>query len=98
MPASRQRTNKRFTERERAEAFKRHKRGERLTDIGRALRRAPGVILNLLRRYGGIAPCQRKRAERALTLADREEISRGLKAGESLRTIAERLRRAPSTI
>jgi len=47
---------------------------------------------------GGIAPLGRQRAQRALSLDEREEVSRGLSAGDSLRAIAARLRRSPSTV
>jgi IS30 family transposase len=89
---------RRFTAVEATEAFRRIKQGERLTDVARALGRDAASIHKLLRRHGGIPPRHRKRAETALTLVEREEISRGVKAGESLRSIAERLGRAPSTI
>ena len=89
---------RRFTAVEATEAFRRIKKGDRLLDVARALKREASTVHNLLRRHGGIPPRQRKRADRALTLIDREEISRGLKAGESLRRIAKRLKRAPSTV
>ncbi len=52
----------------------------------------------LLKRHGGIAPPARRRSRRVLTLAEREDISRGIASGCSLRGIAQRLRRAPCTI
>jgi IS30 family transposase len=54
--------------------------------------------LGFLRSNGGIVPAVRKRSARGLTLADREEISRGLSSGDSLRGIAVRLERSPSTV
>lgn len=87
-----------FSAEERWSVFNRFKAGERLTDIASSIGRPPGSVHNLLRRYGGIAPVERKRSVRVLSLSDREEISRGLRAGESLRAIAARLHRAPSTI
>jgi IS30 family transposase len=56
------------------------------------------VIQLLLARHGGIAPAARRRSRRALTLAEREDVSRGVASGCSLRGIAQRLSRAPSTI
>ena len=61
-------------------------------------RRSSGSVYRLVRNRGGIPPRLRQRAARALQLEEREEISRGLAAGESLRAIATRLGRAPSTI
>jgi IS30 family transposase len=69
-----------------------------LSDIGRALGKAPGSVLGYLRANGGIPPAVRRRSARALTREDREEISRGLSAGASLRGIAVRLGRPPSTV
>lgn len=83
---------------QRRELWRRWKAGEPLLEIARALSRPPMSVYVLLRRHGGIAPTVRRRAGRALTLMEREEISRALAAGCSLRGIARRLRRAPSTI
>jgi IS30 family transposase len=69
-----------------------------VSDIARALDRAPGTIHCTLRERGGVAPPERRRARRALQIAEREEISRGIAAGESVRRIARRLARAPSTV
>ena len=55
-------------------------------------------IHNVLSRTGGIRPPERHRSKTALSLSEREEISRALAAGETLRSIAARLRRAPSTV
>jgi len=52
----------------------------------------------MLSRTGGIRPAAKRRSRLALTLAEREEISRGIAAGHSIRTIAAQLRRAPSTV
>ena len=76
----------------------RWKAGESMSDIGRALQIAPGSIFMFLAVQGGIAPPPRRRAPLALTSAEREEISRGLAAEQSIRAIAERLNRPPSTI
>ena len=76
----------------------RWRRGQSLSDIGRVLGKAPGSVYNFVATNGGVVPAQRKRSSSALRLAEREEISRGLAAGESLRMIAARLGRAASTI
>lgn len=74
------------------------KAGESLSDIGRALEKVHGSIHNVVSTDGGIMPRLRCRSKRQLSLSEREEISRGLAAGTSLRAIAGALERAPSTI
>ena len=74
------------------------KAGRSLSDIGRNLGRHAGSIFGVLRLKGGIAPPVRRRSRRSLSVHEREEISRGLVAGLSLRKIAAQLGRAPSTI
>ena len=69
-----------------------------MSSIGRLFDRNSSSIHPLLSRTGGIRPPARKRSRFALSLSDREEISRGLTLGASLRSIAKQLRRAPSTI
>src|SRR5215217_6278253 len=59
---------------------------------------SPGSIHGMLEATGGISPPERRRRRCALTPCEREEISRGLAAGESLRTIAARLGRCASTV
>src|SRR4051812_32789066 len=66
--------------------------------IARSLDRHAELIHYVLRQRGGFAPPPRKRATRALQLVDREEISRGLCQGHSMRQIAQGLGRAPSSI
>ena len=78
---------------ERNELWERWRRGESISDIGRALDRAPGTIFCTLTERGGVAPPPRRRSRLALALAEREEISRGIAAGESARGIASRLGR-----
>lgn len=80
------------------ELWRRWKRGEFQSEIGRALGKFPASIFGVLRRHGGIQPLRRSRAAAALTIGEREEISRGLVSGLSLRTIAKHLSRSPSTI
>lgn len=83
---------------ERADLWKRWKDGESVSDIARALGREAGTVHCMLSALGGIAPPERCRSERVLSLVEREEISRGLSAGDSIREIAGRLNRAPSTV
>ena len=66
--------------------------------IGRAVGKDHVVVHLLLKRHGGIAPISHRRSRRVLTLAEREDISRGIASGCSLRTIAQQVRRAPSTV
>lgn len=87
-----------YTNRQRSELWRRWKLGESLSDIGRALGKHPSSVFGVVQRRGGFAPEERKRAESALSLAEREEISRGIAAGLSLRQIASELGRAPSTL
>ena len=83
---------------QRVEVWRRWKSGESLHAIGRAVGKGHVVVHLLLKRYGGIAPAARHRSQRVLTLAEREDISRGIAAGESLRAIATRLHRVASTV
>src|SRR5580698_1965865 len=83
---------------QRADMRSRWKAGQSLNAIGRALGKDKQVIHFLLARHGGIARLVRRRSRRALTLAEREDISRGIASGCSLRIIAQRLSRASSTV
>jgi IS30 family transposase len=83
---------------QRADMWKRWKAGQSLHAIGRALGKDHVVIRFLLARHGGIAPPARRRSPVALTLAEREDISRGIASGCSLRAIAKSLNRAVSTV
>jgi IS30 family transposase len=84
---------------ERVEMWRRYKAGESQGSIGLALGRKSGSIFAQLAPFGGIAPRrQRSRSARVLSLAEREEISRGLAADASIRAIAQALGRAPSTV
>ena len=87
-----------FTNAQRQELWDRYQRGESLNAIARALGKRSSSIYNHLRPTGGIRPVQRTRSRLALTLAEREEISRGLVAQQSIREIARTLGRAPSTV
>jgi IS30 family transposase len=83
---------------QKAELWQRWKDGQSLSDIGRALDKNPGSIHGVLSSNGGIVPRARCRSRLALTLAEREEISRGIAAGRSIRDIAIEISRAPSTV
>ena len=80
------------------ELWKRWRAGESISDIARALQKAPGSIHTMIEATGGFSPSERRRRQCALTPAEREEISRGLASGESLRAIAARLGRSASTV
>src|SRR5205814_5953892 len=82
----------------RVELWERWKRGQCASDIARALARTKGAIHHVLAFNGGIAPVARRRCPVALVLDEREEISRGIAAGQSIRRIATSLRRSPSTV
>jgi IS30 family transposase len=87
-----------FTAAESAEVWDRWQRGEGLKLIGRVFGRHSSTIFQHLKPHGGIRPAARRRSRWALSLDDREEVSRGLACGASLRSIARGLGRAPSTI
>ena len=90
--------SRRFTEAEIAEVWERRRAGELTRSIARRLGRNGSSIRRLFEDAGGVRPAPRRRAEHHLSLTEREEISRGVAAGESLRVIASRLGRAPSTV
>ena len=77
---------------QRADVWRRWKAGESLHEIGRACGKAHNCIRCVLLPRGGIAPAARRRSGRALSLAEREDISRGIASGSSIRTIAQRPR------
>jgi IS30 family transposase len=87
-----------FTGSECGELWRMYKAGESVLGIGRALGRGASAVRRVLEVTGGIAPAARCRSTRVLSLAEREEISRGIAAGSTLRAIARGLNRAPSTI
>ena len=88
-----------FTAAQRAELWERWKSGSSAAAISRALdRKNKTGVLRIVRFHGGIAPAPRRRALAALRLEEREEISRGISAGQSIRQIAHSLERAPSTV
>jgi IS30 family transposase len=80
------------------ELWERWRAGESISDIARALHKPPGSIHGMIEATGGFSPPERRRRRCALTPPEREEISRGLATGESLRAIAARLGRYASTV
>ena len=78
--------------------WERWRKGETLHQIARLFDRYHSSIQGILAESGGIRPTERHRSKTALTLLEREEISRGVVAGKSMRAIAGTLGRAPSTI
>ncbi len=93
-----QRPRRYFTQTEMSEVWDRWEKGDSLNAIARDLGRFHASVQGALARTGGIRPRPKRRSRLALTLAEREEISRGLVAGHSIRTIASQLGRAPSTV
>ena len=87
-----------FTAAEKAELWDRWQRGESLKAIGRAFGKPSSSIYFQVAPYGGIRPAARRRSRLALTLSEREEISRGITAHQSARSIARLLGRSPSTV
>jgi transposase, IS30 family len=78
--------------------WERWKAGQAFSEIGRGLRKAKQTVHNVVVERGGIAPLPRRRRAGSLRLSEREEISRGVAAGKTMRQIAGELGRAPSTI
>ncbi len=87
-----------YSETDKALMWDRWQKGESLNSIARHFGRSHSSIQGVLARTGGIRPPRRRRSRLALTLREREEISRGVVVGQSLRFIAATLGRAPSTV
>jgi IS30 family transposase len=87
-----------YTESQKALMWERWQKGESLQQIAQLFDRNHSSVQRILAERGGIRPPPRCRAKVALTLAEREEISRAMVAGHSMRSVATRLGRAPSTI
>ena len=87
-----------YSSAQRADIWDRWQRGESMSSIGRLFDRESSSIFSVLSPTGGIRPADRTRGKQALSLAEREEVSRGLSTAQSLRSIARQLGRAPSTI
>jgi IS30 family transposase len=87
-----------YSESQKALMWDRWQKGDTLHQIAKLFDRHHTSIRGILAETGGIRPAPRRRPKLALTLAEREEISRAVVAGHSLRSIAASLGRAPSTI
>src|ERR1039458_7994153 len=83
---------------QRTDMWSRWKAGQSLHQIGRAFGKSHVSIHFMLSQHGGIVPAARRRSLLALTLAEREDISRGIASGSSIRDIAKGLQRAVSTV
>ena len=93
------RRRQRLTLQEARELWRRWKLGQTLREISAALGgRARSSLFDALQKNGGIASAQRARSSRQLSAQEREEISRGLVAGASIRALARQLGRSPSTV
>jgi len=92
------RTRIHYTEADKVLMWERWRQGESLQAIAQLFDRNHSAIGGILSRTGGIRPSPRRRSVLALKLSEREEISRGVLAGRSMRTMARALRRAPSTV
>ena len=87
-----------LSEQQRTDMWRRWKAGQSLHEIGRAFSKDHVSIQFMLAQQGGIAPAARRRSPLTLTLAERENISRGIACGSSIRDIAKGLERAASTV
>jgi len=86
------------TNAQREELWRRYQGGETVLGIARALGQGPNNLYRVLQATGGIAPAQRRRSPTVLSFGEREEISRGVAAGDTFRAIARSLNRAVSTV
>ena len=93
-----QRYRRGFTAAEKTELWDRWQRGESLKEIGRAFGKPSSSIHFQVSPHGGIRPAPRRRSRLSLTLSEREEISRGLAAHQSARSMARLLGRSASTV
>ena len=87
-----------LTAAQKTELWDRYQRGESLSAIGQVLGKPSSSIYGQLAPHGGIRPAPRRRSRLSLTLSEREEISRGIVAQQSIRSMARRLGRWPSTV
>ncbi|MCX4173990.1 MULTISPECIES: IS30 family transposase [Paraburkholderia] len=87
-----------YTESQKAVMWERWRKGESLQQIAQMFDRNHSSVQGILSETGGIQPAQRHRSRLALTLAEREEISRSVVSGDSIVSVANRLGRAPSTV
>ena len=87
-----------YTDKQKALMWDRWQKGETLGAIARLFDRHHSSIARIIGESGGIRPAPRRRSSLCLSLAEREEISRGVVAGNSIRSIAATLKRSPSTV
>jgi IS30 family transposase len=87
-----------YSDSQKALMWERWRRGDSLQKIAQLFDRNHSSVERILAETGGICPAQRCRSQLSLTLAEREEISRAIAAGQSIRSIAAALKRAPSTV
>ncbi len=92
------RTRMFYTNKQKSEVWDRWQSGESMSSIGRHFNRASSSVFPHLAQFGGIRPAELTRSRFALSLIEREAISRGLVAKQSFRLIAQNLNRSPSTI
>ena len=92
------RIRKTFTEAEHHRCWQLWRQGLGYSDIAREIASKPGTVFGLIRLNGGFSPPQRQRSSRHLSLSEREEISRGIAKGLTIRMIAMQLNRSPSTV
>src|ERR1700751_36664 len=83
---------------QKADIWRRWKAGESLHEIGRAFGKDHGSIQFLLSQHGGVVPAVRRRSPGTLTLAEREDISRGIASGSSVAKMARGRQRPASTV
>ena len=93
-----ERARRGYTVADLAEVWDRWQRGESLKAIGRVFRKEGSSVYSQIAPYGGIRPRTRCRSKRVLTFDEREEISRGIAAGKTMRSIARSLGRSASTV
>ena len=87
-----------YTQEQKALMWDRWQAGDSTYEIAKLFDRGHSSIQGILSETGGVRPRSRRRSRRSLSLSEREDISRGIVAGISIRTIASRLGRAPSTV
>lgn len=93
------RKRRHYTDAEKAEMWDRWRKGQSLGEIGRLFcLQGHTSIQQIFSKTGGIRPAERRRSARCLSMSEREEISRSLMAGRSIRSIAGAIGRAPSTV
>lgn len=92
------RTRINYSESQKALMWDRWRRGESLQQIAQLFERNHSSVQRILALSGGIRPSERRRSVRVLSLGEREDISHGIAAGQSIRSIAVSLGRSPSTV